>query len=231
MVVRKSAWSYENNVCKVQVADRQESLDEGDSCVTGSNDHNSAILDNLWLTQKSLSCETQCEWTLSLILGISVIPVHQSAFVFIVIIFFGDVSFMIPLLVKEMRESSASHMNKFMEYLRNDCSVMDLKVQASVSREPKELFEDIPCAFFKNGVHYWEDESSVGLPLVFVEQDRVLDVEMRLVVLKIHLLGKYKGSHHLIIYLRYESHVWRVWVKRCFIELVENFVSVVKVRK
>lgn len=55
-------------------------------------------------------------------------------------------------------------------------------------------------------------------PLMLVQKDRVLNVEMTLIIVKVHILRKEERTDDIIIYLTDECHILRVRIHNRFVD-------------
>ena len=63
---------------------------------------------------------------------------------------------------------------------------MDLKVKTGLIGKPHHLPKNMPTRLLEDGVQNRVQELRVGLGLVVLDEDVVLDAEVRLVVLEVH---------------------------------------------
>ena len=114
---------------------------------------------------------------------------------------------MVPFTVQEVRETARTHVDQLVEDGWDNGLVMDLKVNASVGTESHELLKDETGGSFEDGVDYREDQTSVSLAFMLIKQNGILDVEMRLVVLQVDILGQEESTHHIVVDLADEGEV------------------------
>ena len=96
---------------------------------------------------------------------------------------------MVPFSVEEMWESSASNMNEFMEDSWNDGLSINLKVKACLLSQSKKLLEHESSRLFKDWVDARVKETGMTLSVLLGDQDLVLDMEVRDVVLQVDVFG------------------------------------------
>jgi hypothetical protein len=114
-----------------------------------------------------------------LILRVSILTIIGRLLIILLLLLrFSHISLMIPFLVEEVREPSRAYMYQFVKYGRYHSLIVDLKVKACVSRQSQELLQDKARAPLEDGVYHREDEAGVGLTLVLVQKNRILNVEM-----------------------------------------------------
>lgn len=231
-VVREATGSDQNNVGEMQITDGEKSFDERNTRITSSHDHNSGVLHDLCFRQDSSSAEAQCKGWLLFIKRISVAAIYSvfDVFVMLLLSIFGDKSLVIPFSIQEVWESSASHVNEIVENWRNDCLIVDLKVHACLLSQPQQLFQDDSCRFFKDWVDTRVNQASVALAVLLGNQDLILDVEVRNVVLKVDILRKYESSYDLVEDFGYEAVVCACWIYSTFVEGLIHVFGFVKWR-
>ena len=143
MVVGETSWSHEDDAGKVQIANREKCLDETDAGVTGTNDDDSGILNDLWLGKHPSGGEAESEWSLLFVERVSAAAINLVLDVILLFLLdiLGDESLVVPLAVKEMRESSGADVNKLMEDSWDDSLCVNLEVKACLLGQPQELLQ------------------------------------------------------------------------------------------
>ena len=99
----------------------------------------------------------------------------------------GDESLVVPLAVKEVGESPGADVDKLMENCWNDSLGVDLKVKACLLGQPQELLQHEAGGLLEDWVDARVDESRVGLAILLSNQDLVLYMEVRDVVLEVDI--------------------------------------------
>jgi hypothetical protein len=118
-----------------------------------------------------------------------------------------NVPLVVPFAVQEVGETARTHVDQLVEDGWDHGLVMDLKVQAGVGTESHELLKDETGGSLEDGVDDGEDQAGVSLALVLIEQDGILDVEVRLVVLEVDILGQEEGTDDIVVDLAHEGEV------------------------
>ena len=108
VVVRQAARSDEDEAGEFQVADGEKGLDEGDTGVTGADYDDSCVLDDLGFREHSPCGEAKGKWRLYLIKRVTeaVVDFVLDVFLLLFASIFRDKSFVVPLTIKEVRESA-----------------------------------------------------------------------------------------------------------------------------
>lgn len=101
---------------------------------------------------------------------------------------------MIPLSIKEVGESSRSNMNKLVEDTWNNGLSVDFEVHACLLCQSEKLFKHKSGRFLKDWVNTRVNQSRVTLSILLSNQDLILDVEMRDVILKVDIFGNDKAT-------------------------------------
>jgi len=127
-----------------------------------------------------------------------------------------------------MWESSASDMNQLMENGWNNCLSVHLKVEASLLSQSQELFQHESSRFFEDGVHTRMDQSGVTFAILFSDQNLILHMEMRDVVLKINIFGDDKHSNDLIKNFCHKTEVSASWVDSALIERLIHLLGLIE---
>lgn len=134
---------------------------------------------------------------------------------------------MVPLSIKEMRESSCSDVNKFVENCWDDGFSVYFKVKASLLGESEELLQHKSGGLLKDWIYAGMDESSMTLSILLGDQNLVLYVEVRDVVFKVDIFGDYESSYDIISNLGYKTIVGGSWVYGAIIESIVHFLLVI----
>ena len=144
MAVWQATWGDQDDVGKLQVADREECLNEGDACITGSNHNDSGILDDLGLREDSSGGETESEGRLDLVEWITFASINSVLDVLLLLLLcvLRHEPLMVPLSIQEVRESPRPNVDELREYSWNDGIHLDLKVEASLLRQSKQFLQD-----------------------------------------------------------------------------------------
>jgi len=101
---------------------------------------------------------------------------------------------MIPLSIKEVRESSRSNMNKLVEDCWDNGLSVDLEVHACLLCQSEKLLKHKSSRFLKDWVNTRVNQSSVTFSILLSNQDLILDMEMRNVVLKVDVFRNDKAT-------------------------------------
>ena len=99
------------------------------------------------------------------------------------------------------------HVDQLVKDGRDHRLVIYLEVQASVGTQSHELLKDEAGGSLEDGVDDGEDQAGVSLALMLIEQDGILDVEVRLVVLQVDILGQEEGTDDIVVDLAHEGEV------------------------
>ena len=111
---------------------------------------------------------------------------------------------MIPLAVEEVGEASGADVDELVEDRRDYRLIMDLKVHARVTTQTQQLLQNEPGGSLEYGINDGEYQLSVSLAFMLIQQDSVLYVEVRLVVLEVHVLGQEESADDIFVDFAHE---------------------------
>ena len=101
-------------------------------------------------------------------------------------------------------------MHQFVEDCGNDSLVVNLEVHAGVCGQTHQFLQDEASGALEDGIDHREDQTSVCLALMLIQQHSVLNVEVGLVVVEIDVFCEQEGANHVVIDLANEGKVGRV---------------------
>lgn len=91
----------------------------------------------------------------------------------------------VPFLLQKMRKNPHSQWSELLEYIGKKCSVMNLEVEASLASQSHDFSENKPYIFDKERIDKGVDNFSMLIPWMFLQNDVILNKEMRNVIIKI----------------------------------------------
>ena len=106
---------------------------------------------------------------------------------------------MVPLTVEEMWESAASNVDQLIENGGDHGLSLHFEVHAALGTESEHFFEQEAGRCLEDLVNRAEDKSSVAFALMLRQQDLILNVEMRDIVVKVDVFGNEEGRDHVAV--------------------------------
>lgn len=129
----------------------------------------------------------------------------------------------VPFFLEEMWENSHSKWSKLVEDVRQESSIVYLKVQACFISQPHNLSENKPDIFDEERINEGIYNFGVPIPRMLVQYDLILHEEMRDIVIEVNFLWNcvYSDCLPATVYGEAEILWWRVqgWVTYVWLDL------------
>jgi hypothetical protein len=132
----------------------------------------------------------------------------------------------IPRPFEEVREGSWSHENELVENVRQQCAVMHLEEDACFAHETQDLPQDEPSLLHEQRVQDGVQQFGVQMRWVLLQENMVLDAEMRCQVREVDVLGHHVHSDDLLVTEDAET------LEHCFlrdglVDVLDHFLAVI----